>query len=458
MNFIKKNFYIISFLVLILFVGMIVLFRKKEPDVPPLKDRIGGISQGGEWLNTKQAIDGLIEKVRKNPDDLKSKVQLSQAYIQEARITGDYNYYDQACIKLLNSVLAKDPQNFEALSTLATVYLSQHHFQQGLELGLRAKKINPHAAYIYGVLTDGYVELGKYDTAVNTVDSMCAIRPDLRSYSRISYVREIYGDIPGAKDAMKMAVEAGLPGMEQTEWARVYLGRLYEMTGNIDTAQFYYEESNAIRPNYAYALAGLGRIERAKKNYAQSIKYFEQAGSLVSDYSFGDELIDLYRLTNQPKKADSMANAVITDLTSQSNSDEKNPDAGHYTDRELAYIYLKVGDIKNAAKHAEAEYSRRPDNIDVNELMAWVSYNKQEFDKAVPYMEKALRTGSKNPVLLCRAGLIYCKVNQTEKGMALLQEAVKSNPYLDENLMKEAMAYLSGHSGQMVASSQQANN
>jgi tetratricopeptide (TPR) repeat protein len=452
MNFIKRNFYIISFIILVVFVGIILIFRKQEPDVMPLKDRIGGISAGSEWLNTKQAIDGLIEKVRKNPDDAKAKIQLAQAYVQEARITGDYNYYDLACIKLLNKVLEKDPNNFEAISTLATVYLSQHHFQQGLELGLKAAKLNPYASYIFGVLTDAYVELGKYDSAVIMADSMCAIRPDLRSYSRISYVREIYGDIPGAIEAMKMAVDAGLPGLEQTEWVRVYLGRLYEISGKLDTAEYHYEIASKYRPNYAYALAGLGRIERAKKSYPQAITYFEQAGSLVNDYSFGDELIDLYRLNNQPQKADSIAKVVIADLNSQSNSNDKNPDAGHYTDKELAYVYLKTGDTKNAMKHAELEYKRRPDNIDINELMGWVYYKQSEYDKAVPYMERAMRTGSKNPVLLCRAGLVYCKANNQEKGLALLQEAVKENPYLGEDLMHEAMAYLPKQSGQVTAS------
>src|SRR4030095_546873 len=112
-----------------------------------------------------------------------------------------------AAIKLLQSVLDKDPKNFEAMCTLGTVYLSQHHFQQGLEMGLKAQKISPYAAVVYGILTDSYVELGKYDSAVIAADSMCALRPDLRSYSRISYIREIYGDVPGAVEAMQYACE-----------------------------------------------------------------------------------------------------------------------------------------------------------------------------------------------------------------------------------------------------------
>ena len=53
---------------------------------------------------------------------------------------------------------------------------------------------------------------------------MVDIRPDIRSYSRVSYLREIYGDYPGAIEAMKMAVDAGVAGDEATEWARIQLG------------------------------------------------------------------------------------------------------------------------------------------------------------------------------------------------------------------------------------------
>lgn len=450
MKFVKKNFYLLSIVILILFVGMIVVFRQEEPDVLPLKNRIGGTSMGNEWINTKQAIDGLLEKVRKNPEDVKAKIQLAQAYIQEARITGDYNYYDAACIKLLNSALKKEPKNYEAVATLATVYLSQHHFQQGLELGKQAQQLNPHAAFVYGVLTDAYVELGKYDSAVYMVDSMCAIRPDIRSYSRVSYVREIYGDIPGAIEVMKMAVDAGIPGMEQTEWVRVYLGRLYEISGKIDTAEMYYQAANTLRPNYAYSLAALGRIERAKKNYPQAITYFEQASSLVKDYSFGDELMDLYRLNNDLKKADATGKEVIELLNAHANTNDENGDAGHYADKELAYVYLKTGDKAAALKHAEAEYKRRPDNIDVNEMMAWVHYQRSEYDQCIPYAEQAMRTGSKNPVLLCRTGLIYCKNNQAEKGIALLEQAVTTNPYMDEEMVREAKGYLDKEGGKIA--------
>src|SRR5436190_1168308 len=93
-----------------------------------------------------------------------------------------------------------------------------------------------------------------------------------------------------------------------------------------------------------------------------------------------------------------------------------NENIGHYADRELAYAYLKVNENDKALEHALLEYNRRPDNIDVNETVAWVYYRKGEYDKALPYIKTALKTNSKNPVLLSRAALIYFKTG--DKTMA----------------------------------------
>lgn len=117
---------------------------------------------------------------------------------------------------------------------------------------------------------------------------------------------------------------------------------------------------------------------------------------------------------------------------------------GHYADKELAYAYLKINNTDKALEHALAEYNRRPDNIDVNETVAWVYYKRGAYDNAKPFIEKALRTNCKNPALLCHAGLIYARVNEKPKAKALLQEALKNNPVLAQDLKAEASNTLHG--------------
>src|SRR5690349_19518737 len=98
----------------ILFVLLIIFFRSGTK-IPELKERSKQISGTTEWLNTKAAIEDLRAKLRANPDDDKSKLNLALAYIQESRVTGDHAYYDKASLELINQLLKKDKKNFDAI-------------------------------------------------------------------------------------------------------------------------------------------------------------------------------------------------------------------------------------------------------------------------------------------------------------------------------------------------------
>ncbi len=439
----RRNLYIILIGVTTVLLSCIFFFSKKPiQKTPSFKERKGSIALTGEWLNTKQAIQGLLKNIELNPEDYKSKLSLSQAYIQEARVTGDHAYYDGAALELLDDVIKNEPKNFDALCCKATVLLSQHHFSDGLAVTQQALPLNPNSAFIYGLLCDANVELGKYKDAVAVCDKMMSIRPDIRSYARVSYLREIHGDLPGAIQAAKLAVAAGYPGLEQSEWTRTILAHLYENTGQLDSAEFQYKIALAERPDYPFAIAGLSHIAKEKGNYKVAIAGYQKAKAMINEYLFADELSDLYLLNNEPDKAKKSKQEVIDLLSPLAGNNESSSAHGHYADKELAYAYLKVPDNDKALEHAMIEYERRPDNIDVCETVAWVNYKKGDYVQANKMIDKALRTHCQNPTLLCRAGLIKIKAGQKAAGEQLIKQAVQTNPYLDIELQKEAKGYL----------------
>ncbi len=438
----KRYLYFFSILFFFTATGFIILRyqnkeRNKEAAFYLLKERNGILINNAEWVSVKNTAADLMKTVRINPEDVKANIALATLYIQEGRITGDYMYYDAAAMKYVNDVLKIDSKNFTALSLKSLIQLSQHHFSEGLETAKEAQKINPHNAFIYGIMVDGYVEMGNYEEAVINSDKMVSIRPDIRSYSRISYLREIHGDYPGAIEAMKMAVDAGPAGDETTAWARVQLGQLFEYSGDLPAAEMHYTIALENRSGYAYALAGLARIATSKKDYAKAITFYEKASKAVVDYAFKDELVYLYRITGDRIKADAVASEIINTMRMNAEAGNNDETLGHYSDRELAYAYLKINNTKKAMEHALAEYNRRPDNIDVNEALAWVHYKRGAYDKALPYIKTALRTGSKNPVLLSRAGLILKKTSDKASAKKHLEEALKNQPHFDPELKME---------------------
>lgn len=443
----KKALYIIVLLLFASASGFIILKyksdeKKKEAIQYNLLSRRGVLAQYADWPLIQNNAVSLMKKIKENPDDIKSMVKLAGLYLQEARVTGNYMYYDVAAMKLVQRVIKKDPKDFEALAFKAMIFLSQHHFADGLKVAEELQKSFPYNAFVYGILVDANVEMGNYDTAVNNADKMISIRPDLRSYSRISYLREIHGDNAGAIDAMKLAVDAGAAGDEATEWARIQLAKLYEHTGQMKYAEMHYTIALEERPNYPYALAGLARIATDEKVYSKASDLYKRADSVMNDYAFEEGLAEVYKLTGRNDDAMAISKKIVAKMLNTSKNMKNEDSMGHYADREIAYACLAVNDYDKALEHALLEYNRRPDNIDVNETVAWVYYSKGDFTKALPYIKTALRTNCKNPVLLCRAGLIYEKAGDKVLAKSLLQEALKNNPVFSPSLKMKSQQVL----------------
>jgi len=215
-------------------------------DIPALLDRNEKIRYGKEWDDVSNNYQTLKLAIQKNENDHEAKIKMANLFIREARVTGEHGHYYPAALamtnRIINSTTKVNNVEFLALVTKAGVQLSLHEFKGALETGQKAIQLNNKNAQIYGVLTDCYVELGQYEKAVEMADIMISIKPDLRSYARISYLREIHGQIPEAIEAMKMAIEAGVPGYEDTAWAMLTLGELYERYGEPDKAKLLYEE------------------------------------------------------------------------------------------------------------------------------------------------------------------------------------------------------------------------
>lgn len=433
----KHKYIYISFAIVFSAFVLYLVKRERPKTELTVMERTGTISNSTEWINTKAAIQKLLADIRSNPNNLKSKLQLAFAYISESRVTGNHAYYDKAALQLIEDILDERPDDYEALCAKSTVLLSQHHFADALTIGQMVVKENSSSAFGYGILTDANVELGNYDEAIKCADKMVSLRPDIRSYSRVSYLREIYGDYDGAIDAMKMAIDAGVPGAEQTEWARVYTGHLYELTGKYPEAQNQYQQSLYHRPQYAFALAGMGRIEKSKRNFKEALNYFNQAKFSVTDYSFNDECADVYRAMLKPIEADNELKQAI-EMLSAGNGKESEAAHGHYSDRELALLYLKSYRYDLALQHAMTEYNRRPNNIDVNQTLAWVHYRRGEYADANKNIDVAMKTKSKNPILLFQAGLIKAKSGNMAEGNKLIQQSLAINRYISADLKYEA--------------------
>jgi tetratricopeptide (TPR) repeat protein len=318
--------------------------------------------------------------------------------------------------------LSYQPDDYASVSASSALALARHQFHAALELGEKARQINPDRAYAYGVIADAQIELGQYSEAVNTLQAMVNLRPDMSSYSRISYLRELHGDTDGALEMMQKAVDSGTPNLESTAWVRTQLGNLYFNTGDLEQAEVEYLHTLNDRPGYVYALAGLGRVRAAHGMTEEAIQLLDQVVAIMPIPEFVIMLGDLYQATGQQAAANQQYRllAAIEKLYRDNGVDMDMETALFNADHDQNLI-----ETLDLARRA---YENRP-GIHSADALAWVLFKSGHFEEAEKYSEEALQLGTQDALKLFHAGMIALRLGDEPQACQYLEQALMINPH-----------------------------
>jgi tetratricopeptide (TPR) repeat protein len=149
---------------------------------------------------------------------------------------------------------------------------------------------------------------------------------------------------------------------------------------------------------------------------------------------------DLYELKGDEGKAKEIRSDVLELLEEGEKEQPEEADAKHNANRELATASMHCNKLDDALRYAKQDLQMRPENIDANELTAWIYYLKGDYANAKLHADKMLKTNTKNAATLYKAGVIYQAAGDAEKGSKLKAEALAINKYLDELLVKPVKA------------------
>jgi tetratricopeptide (TPR) repeat protein len=346
---------------------------------------------------------------------------LGMAYLQRARETGDPTYYGKAGAAF-DEAQGREPQSVEALIGKGALANARHKFREALAFGEQARDLNPTIARVYGVIADAQIELGMYDAAVQTLQTMVDLRPDLSSYSRISYARELHGDTAGAIEMMEQAVMAGGPATENTLWVRIQLGNLHFNAGDLASAERQYRGTLAQSPDYVYALGGLARVRAAQQRYDEAIDLYNQAIARMPLPEFVIALAETQEAAGRPTDAAKQYDLVraMQQLFAANGVD---------TDLELALFDADHGrDPQAALALARAAYERRP-SIKAADTLAWALFKAGQPALARRYADEALRLGTRDALMLYHAGTIAQAQGDSAVAREYLRRALEVNPY-----------------------------
>ncbi|TAK54911.1 MAG: tetratricopeptide repeat protein [Bacteroidetes bacterium] len=397
-----------------------------------------GTISSSEFLNAEKAVEHYRELIRKHPDDVNNYVQLAQLYLQQGRLTGNNAEYLPKAAALLDAALEHSAETSEIVITKATIAATLHHFREAKELASKAIAMNPHTAFYYGLLCDANVELGNYDEAVRACDKMVSIRPDLRSYSRVSYLRELHGDIDGAIHAMTMAAEAGVTGQENRAWVLYNLGMLFLNQNKVDSAEYIFKGILQERNGYAHALRGLAKVQGMKGRYKESIEYYKQAIAALNEPAFHEGLGEVYQYLGNFSEM----------RTCYDNAEElyhEEQEMGENNSLEMAEFFASHNrNVEEALTLAQKAIMERK-SVHGYYVLALALFKNGKHDEAWTSIQQAMKLGTKDASMLYLAGAIADKVGNAEQSKHFLTRALTVNPNFSFLYAADAKQILEKH-------------
>jgi len=345
--------------------------------------------------------------------------QLGEAYLQKGRETGDPSYYGRA-EALFDRARRIRPRDADALIGLGTLALARHDFPEALGLARRARRLSPDTIRSYAVLVDAEVELGRYGAAERSLQRMVDAKPNLAAYARVSYFRELHGDLPGAVEAMELAVSAGGGSAESTAYVQTLLGTLEFTRGRLAAARRAYGAALERLPGYVPAQAGMARVDAARGRLGRAVGRYAKVTERLP-------LPEYVVAQGEAELADGDRRGARERFDLMDAQRRLLSAAGVNTDVEFALFEADHGNRRRGVELGRQAWSDAP-SVRSADALGWALTRAGKPEAGLRMARRALALGSRDPLFLVHAGLSARAAGRPELARRWLRRALADNP------------------------------
>lgn len=148
---------------------------------------------------------------------------------------------------IYEEILAKDPNNFEALEFLGIIFYQKKEYEKSLKYINKSISINPENFRAYNNRGNIFIELRQYDIAIENYKNAIKIKPD--------YAGAFYN-----------------------------LGMAYKVIFKFDIALNYYKKCIELDPNFLDAYYDCAEVLERIANDEEALKYFKKLEKLSPNY------------------------------------------------------------------------------------------------------------------------------------------------------------------------------
>ncbi len=226
---------------------------------------------------------------------------------------------------------------------------------------------------------------------------MLDLKPNIESYARAAYVRELRGDLGGAVEAMRLAVAAGGAVPENEAYVASLLGDLEFSRGRLAAAAAAYRDAERRFPGFTRAQAGLARVEAAQERRGRALVRLRR---LVARQPAAPALVELGELELVVGQT-ARARRHLALAGEQNRLELK---AGVKPDAIFITQEIDHGNPRRALPLARAAYAAAP-SVRSADALGWALTRVGRPEEGLRWAQHALRLGSRDPNFLFHAGM-----------------------------------------------------
>lgn len=351
--------------------------------------------------------------------------------------------------RLYQNILAKRPNDADALHLLGVVLHQVGRHEQAAQLIERALAIQPNAASYYSNLAEVYRTLGQIDRGIECCRMALRLQPEYpEAVNNLGLGLLAKGDNMGAMVQFKIAVQL------KPDFAMAHnnLGNVTRIQGDFDSAIRHFREALKHDPQSAEAHSNLGQLLLERKQLDEALKHCQEAVRLRPQFpeglsNLGNVLREIGRLEEaknyyaEALRINPRLAMVHNNIAQALQEEGKLDDAIVWYQRALtldantARIHANFASAlqeKELTDEAIARYETAlkidPQSVEAHNGLGFIYHEKGDYPGARRYFEDALKIRDDFAPALCNLGSLLEELNDMEGALSCFRKAIHYDP------------------------------
>jgi tetratricopeptide (TPR) repeat protein len=313
---------------------------------------------------------------------------VAQAALLRASASADPGAAEQARA-LVQRLLEHYPQDPRSWTLKAWDEMTAHRFAAALAAVERAHRLGPATVMSLGIEADALVELGRYAEAVERVQRMLDLDPNLPALSRAAHLRFLHGDSAGAVALLQDTPVLARATAPQRGKIALQRAELHWHEGDAAAAEAAAREAETLLPGRPEALAMRARVAELRGHFDQALALHLQAQALLPS---PEHALGAWRAA-RASGATAVERRQQRLLDGMARLDEAQ--GGLYRRVFIEFFGAQPGRLAEAQRLARRDLIERPD-LYAHAWMAWTLLAAGERAAAAVHVEQALRLGTRD--------------------------------------------------------------